>query len=234
MQIVSILSPSSCKAPARSQFVTHSLTALWAVWSSEHLKDAQRICARMQDPRNKEVGLLREKHGKQWPQQQSEEHYDGQELWEGLKNSSFSVIFMPSRLVIPPQTPIKMVQDSGSPSVIPSPEAAASRRNLLKTQILGSIADRLNQKLWGEGPCHHVAALITLNLENLWCIGQKVGLLRKTIIYTLTCTKQRASGKLLYGTRSSSQPLWWPRGVRWERWEGGSRERGKHNIVQQL
>ena len=138
MQIVSILSPSSCKAPARSQFVTHSLTALWAVWSSEHLKDAQRICARMQDPRNKEVGLLREKHGKQWPQQQSEEHYDGQELWEGLKNSSFSVIFMPSRLVIPPQTPIKMVQDSGSPSVIPSPEAAASRRNLLKTQILGA------------------------------------------------------------------------------------------------
>ena len=101
----------------------------------------------MQDPRNKEVGLLREKHGKQRPQQQNEEHYDEQELWEGLKNSSFSVAFTPSRLVMTPQTPIKMVQDSGSPSVIPSPEAAASLRNLLKTQILGSIADLLNQKL---------------------------------------------------------------------------------------
>ena len=129
--MVSILSPFLCKVPARSHYVTHSLPALWTMWSSEHLKDAQRICARTQDPGNKEVGLLREKHGKQWPQQPSEEHYDRQELWEGLKNSSFSVTFTPSRLVMTPQTPVKMVQDSGSPSVIPSPEAAASLRNLL-------------------------------------------------------------------------------------------------------
>lgn len=63
------------------------------------------------------MGLLRENHGKQWPQQEGKEQYDGQSLWEGLKESSFSVTLMSGRLAITSQAPIKIVKDCGFQSV---------------------------------------------------------------------------------------------------------------------